>query len=141
MARFLNHWLYWKPSFAAVGYRTTNWNVFDLIPRGSSRSKRRGLTRDLDVATGRNTRGVIALSVSRAVNTGERLYRASTWAAMADGLTKEIRKLVEPYPWSLIQDQRIIGSIFHIITPGVIEDRGTDHEVLRALFMADRSSG
>jgi hypothetical protein len=116
------------------------------------------LTRDLDAVTSRNVRGVIALSVSRAVNTGGRLYRANTSAAMADGLMKEIRTLVEPYPWSLIKDRRIIESIFHIITPGVFEDLGNllgpaeylavypapshsepDHDLLRALFMTDLS--
>jgi hypothetical protein len=105
-------------------------------------------------STSKTVRGVIAPSVSRAVNNGERLYRASTSAAITDGLMKEIRTLVEPYPWSLIKDQRIIGSIFHIITPSVIENLGNllssaqqlavypaplrserDLDTLRALFM------
>jgi hypothetical protein len=123
------------------------------IPRNITRAADQ-LTRDLDVAADRNTRGVIALSVSRTVNTGERVYRASSWEAVADGLMKETRTLVEPYPWKLIKDQRVIGSVFHIITPSVIEDLGnllsaaqqltvypapqsseSDRRILRSLFM------
>lgn len=96
----------------------------------------------------------MALSVSRVANTGERLYRAADGEALSRGLTKEVRALVEPYPWRLIQDSRIIGSIFHIITPSVIENLGNllssaqqlviyptpgisqpDREILKALFM------
>ncbi len=82
--------------------------------------------------------------------------RASTTEVISDGLMKDIRTLVEPYPWNLIKDHRIIGSVFHIITPSVIEDLGNllssaqqlavypaplrseaDRDILRALFMTD----
>lgn len=113
----------------------------------------RQLTRDLDSARRRNARGIVALSVSRVANTGEKMYRAANAEALSLGLTKEVRALVEPHPWRLIEDSRIIGSIFHLVTPSVIEDLGnllssgqqlvvypapeisqSDREVLQALF-------
>ncbi len=125
------------------------------IPRNITRAARQ-LTRDLNSAAGRNVRGVIALSVSRVVNSGGEVYRASTTEVIGDGLMQEIRTLVEPYPWQLIKDDRIIGSVFHIITPSVIEDLGSllsaaqelavypapsrseaDRDILRAMFMTD----
>lgn len=125
------------------------------IPRNITRAAQQ-LTRDLDSAADRNARGVIALSVSRVSNAGEKMYRAPSSAAVTAGLMQETRTLVEPYPWNLIKDDRIIGSVFHIITPCVIEDIGNllgpaqqlttypaplrseaDRNILRTLFMTN----
>lgn len=125
------------------------------IPRNIDRARGQ-LVRDLDAARDPNARGVIAISASRALNSGERLYRASTAAMVCDGLAREVRALAEPPPWRLIKDRRIIGSVFHIITPSVVEELGNlisaaqemvvypapwasepDRDLLRRLFMLD----
>lgn len=114
------------------------------------------LTCDLDSASGRNVRGVIAVSISRVANSRSQLFRGASRKDISAGLTSEIQKLVEPYPWNSVKDHRIIGSVFHIITPGVIEDLGNllstiqqmvvypapscseaDRDILRVMFMKD----
>lgn len=81
------------------------------------------LSRDLDSAEGKiEARGVVAISVSRAVNPGKSLYRGASPEVISDGLMAEIQELVGVLPWKLIKDPRIIATVFHLFTPAVVKE-------------------
>jgi len=82
------------------------------------------LKRDLDQAGDPKARGVIAISVSRACNPGELLYRGPNEAAFKKGLGDQIQALGMGHreTWGKIEDARIIGIAYHIISPTVAED-------------------
>lgn len=92
------------------------------IPVNIARAKTQ-LTRDLNDA-GTNSRGIIAISISRALNKGDSLFVGNNEDNMMRGLANKVNKLSEKYKnaWSRIVDTRIIGILFHIITPAFIED-------------------
>ncbi|HED00161.1 MAG TPA: hypothetical protein ENN18_07245 [Proteobacteria bacterium] len=81
------------------------------------------LTRDLNQAETRtSSRGIIAISISRALNKGDMLFIGRGEANMLERLTDDVESLGNKYKrtWSKIVDTRIIGILFHIITPSFI---------------------
>jgi hypothetical protein len=84
----------------------------------------RQLTRDLAGATDQRVIGVIAISASRAFNPGNLLYKGATEAAVRRGLGDEVQRLGERHrdAWGAIEDARIVGILFHIISPTVVEN-------------------
>lgn len=92
------------------------------IPRNISAASRQ-LTRDLNNSGDKNARGIIAISVSHALNPGDKLFTAKTEHGMKR-LADDIQALADTYSksWKYIVDTRIIGILFHLITPAFIED-------------------
>jgi hypothetical protein len=92
------------------------------IPRNMS-TARKQLQRDFKKYNDSRARGIIAISVSRAVNSGDNLFLAKNERAMGN-LAGEVRKLREHCrrQWQDIVDPRIIAILFHIITPAFVED-------------------
>jgi hypothetical protein len=81
------------------------------------------LTRDLNQGeTG--SRGIIAISISRLLNKGDKLFVGRDEANMLERLGDVVESLGNKYKrtWGNIVDTRIIGILFHIITPSFIED-------------------
>lgn len=93
------------------------------IPRNVS-DARRQLTRDLNGSEDTRARGVIAISVSRVQNPGNKLFTAKTEGDMPRLLGDYVQTLGEEYSksWKRIVDTRIIGILFHLITPAVVEE-------------------
>ena len=85
---------------------------------------RQQLTRDLDAAADPRARGVIAISVSRVFNPGDQLYAGPNEATATKHLGDEVQSLGEQCrdAWAKIEDLRIIGILFHVITPSHIQD-------------------
>ena len=92
------------------------------IPVNIARAKTQ-LTRDLNDA-GTNSRGVIAISISRALNSGGLLFVGDSEVNIKRALDNKVSELGKRYKsaWNQIVDTRIIGILFHIITPAFIED-------------------
>lgn len=82
------------------------------------------LTRDLDRADNASARGVIAISVSRVFNCGDQLFAGADEDVVKSRLGDEVQALGESVngSWNAIVDARIIGILFHVITPSHIQD-------------------
>jgi hypothetical protein len=65
-------------------------------------------------------RGIIAVSVSKVLNPGDKLYVGPNEYSMRRGLEREIFTTAEKAEkvWQKFHGSRIIGIIFHVITPG-----------------------
>lgn len=92
------------------------------IPVNISRAKFQ-LTRDLNQAK-TSSRGIIAISISRLLNKGDMLFVGRDEANMLERLADDVESLGNKYKrtWGNIVDTRIIGILFHIITPSFIEN-------------------
>jgi len=92
------------------------------IQRSISKARKQ-LTHDLDESQRKSARGVIAISFSRILNPGDKLFVVRRQNMMTR-LSDEIRDLAEKQceSWEKIVDTRIIGVLFHLITPAFIED-------------------
>jgi len=77
------------------------------------------LRADLRIAAP-GARGIIAVSVSKVLNPGDKLYVGPNEHSMRRGLQREIFTSAEKAEkvWQKFQGSRIIGIIFHVITPG-----------------------
>ena len=66
------------------------------------------------------TRGIIAISLSKILNPGDKLYVGPNELSMRRGLEQEIFTSAEKAEkaWHKFHGSRIIGIIFHLITPG-----------------------
>ena len=73
---------------------------------------------------GTSSRGIIAISISRLLNKGDKLFIGSDEADMLERLADHVQSLGNKYKrtWDNIVDTRIIGILFHVITPSFIED-------------------
>jgi len=92
------------------------------IPRNIS-AARRQLTRDLNNSNDHSARGVVAISVSRTLNPGDKLFVVKTehdLIRLADNVQAIAQKHSDS--WKRIVDTRIIGILFHLITPAFVED-------------------
>ena len=70
--------------------------------------------------------GLIAISVTRAFTTGEKVLEVSREALVRDYLDGQLRKLIAQHEqaWRAIKSPKIAGLLFHISTPGyVIEEK------------------
>ena len=86
---------------------------------------RRQLTRDLNSSRHVNPRGVIAISVSRVLNPGNKIAVAETEYDLNKQLGDYIQELAEGHfrtSWKSIVDIRILGILFHAITVGIVKD-------------------
>lgn len=97
----------------------------DKISRNIS-TARRQLTRDLNNSEDKSARGLIAISVSRVRNPGGKVFLAESESEMKR-LGQDLQTLGKPHSdkfWAKNIDTRIIGILFHIITPAFVEDIG-----------------
>jgi len=93
----------------------------DKLSRNIS-SARRQLTRDLNKSNDNSARGVIAISVSRVLNPGDNYFHVNTEYGMKR-LADDVQAIAQKYDsWKRIVDTRIIGILFHLITPAFVED-------------------
>jgi len=92
------------------------------IPRNISDACRQ-LVRDLNSSNDRGARGVIAISVSRIQNPGDKLFVADKEHNLKKLIGDCIQSVGERYrkSWANM-DKRIIGLLFHLITPAVMEE-------------------
>lgn len=92
------------------------------IPRNVSAAKRQ-LTRDISNSQDKSARGLIAISVSRVFNPGDKLFVIKTKQVMKR-LADDVQDIAQKYSrsWKQIIDTRIIGILFHVITPAFVED-------------------
>ena len=117
------------------------------------------LTRDLNFVKDNHARGIAALSCSRILNDGNELFRARTQAELSQLISSSIIKIVGDAAHRFTADKRIVGCVFHVITPVVTEDTGfsygigqelvaypalnstsKDQELLWKMFMPDYAS-
>jgi hypothetical protein len=87
-------------------------------------SARRQLTRDLIVSGSSLARGLVAISISRVLNPGDKLLVARTEGEVALSLADEAESLGQRHShlWKRISDKRIVGILFHVMTPAFIEE-------------------
>ncbi len=83
------------------------------------------LTRDLNDSQDITSRGVIAISLSRVLNSGDKIAVAETEHDLNRQLGDEIQDLGEGYfrrAWGSVVDTRIVGVLFHLITLGIVKE-------------------
>ena len=80
------------------------------------------LSRDLDLASGPQARGVVAISLSRAVNPGNMFMEVNTEADLTAAMAAEIKPLAEASVEALIRGPRIVGAVFHVSTAAYVKD-------------------
>ncbi len=85
---------------------------------------RHQLIRDLDGAGNPDARGIVAISVSRVFNPGDQLFAGRDEATLKDRLGDEVQALGKSVAesWNGIAEGRIIGILFHLITPTHLQD-------------------
>lgn len=91
---------------------------------GNISDARRQLTRDLDNSRDLSARGIVAVSISRVLNPGKNLLVAKNEHSMRQRLGDTVQTLGDRSRRSdrRISDDRIVGILFHLITPAYIED-------------------
>ena len=69
------------------------------------------------------SRGVIAISVTKVLNRGDLFLRGSTELSVRRGLERDVSGIAERVrdAWKQLQGTDIIGILFHLITPAVVE--------------------
>jgi hypothetical protein len=82
------------------------------------------LRRDLDADANPDARGIVAISVSRVFNPGDQIFAGPDEASVAKRLGDEVQQLGESHAstWKKIVDPRIVGILFHLITPAHIQE-------------------
>jgi hypothetical protein len=80
------------------------------------------LSVDLNLACHPSTRGVAAISMSRALNPGVRFLSVRTEADLTPALAIQIKDLAVHYVRRFIAGPRIIGVVFDVITAAFVED-------------------
>ena len=80
------------------------------------------LGRDLSTCGDPRNRGVVALSLSHALNPGEMCPQVRTEADMHRAITSQIRMLVDRILLPLIRGPRIVGLVCQMTTPTFIQD-------------------
>jgi hypothetical protein len=78
------------------------------------------LTRDLNSSSHPMPRGVIAISLSRVLNKGRRIFEAPSVERMADFRSRIISETDKYYGNGFV-DSRIIAILFHVVTPALIK--------------------
>lgn len=93
------------------------------IPKNINAASRQ-LTRDLNNDKDKNSRGLLAISVSRIRNPGDKLFIVKKEQDIEQRLGNNIETLAKKFSKSCnaIEDKRIIGTLFHIITPLYVEE-------------------
>ena len=85
----------------------------------------RQLTRDLNSSPDISPRGVIAISISRVLNPGDKIAVAETEYDLNKQISDDIQELGTTHfnrASKSIVDTRILGVLFHLITPGVVKE-------------------
>jgi hypothetical protein len=95
----------------------------ETIP-GNIHDAEKQLVNDLRAANNPEARGVIAISVSRLLNRGDQLFVGPDESTIKQRLGDDVQILGEKYRdvWGNVADVRIIGILFHLITPTHIQD-------------------
>jgi hypothetical protein len=82
------------------------------------------LTRDLSQSGDPQDCGVIAISISRLINPGDKILTFATESDMADTLRNEISALIRRHEKALrdVRTPKIAGILFHLATPCYIDE-------------------
>jgi hypothetical protein len=80
------------------------------------------LSADLDAARDTRNRGVVAISVARAINPGTAFLQVRTETDLIPALSVQVRPFTDYYVSRFIKGPRIVGAVFHAITPALVED-------------------
>jgi hypothetical protein len=80
------------------------------------------LSVDLDTANDLRSRGVVAVSMTRAINPGTMFLQVRTEADLTPALSRQMQALATHYVSKLIKGPRIIGIVFHVATAALVVD-------------------
>jgi hypothetical protein len=80
------------------------------------------LSIDLNSAGDTRNRGVVAISMTKAINPGTMFLQVRTEANLTPALSSQMRALATYYVSRFIKGRRIIGIVFHVITAALVED-------------------
>lgn len=79
------------------------------------------LSVDLNSAADARNRGVVAISMSKAINPDNKTFRVRTESDLALALSSEMRHLTDYYSQRLIKGPRIVGIVFQLTTAAFVE--------------------
>ena len=77
---------------------------------------------DLDMAGDERNRGVVAISLTRALNPANMLFAVRTEKDLAASLHSQMHTLATKYTTSLISGPRIVGIVFQMTAPAFVEE-------------------
>ena len=80
------------------------------------------LSIDLNSASDARNRGVVAISMTKAINPRTMFLQVRTEADLTPALSSQMRDLAAYYVSRFIKGPRIIGIVFHVITAALVED-------------------
>jgi hypothetical protein len=80
------------------------------------------LSVDLDAACDTRNRGVVAISIARAINPGTGFMQVRTEASLTPALSSLIRPFSDYFVARYIKGPRIVGAVFHAVTAALVED-------------------
>jgi hypothetical protein len=80
------------------------------------------LSADLNFGRDARNRGVVAISMTKAVNPGTRFLQVHTEADLTPALAVQMRDLAAHYVSRFISGPRIVGIVFHVSTAAFVED-------------------
>ena len=80
------------------------------------------LSIDLNSTSDKRNRGVVAISMTKAINPGTMFLQVRTEANLTPALSSLMQDLAEYYVSRCIKGPRIIGIVFHLTTAALVED-------------------
>jgi hypothetical protein len=80
------------------------------------------LSVDLNSASDARNRGIVAISMTRAINPGTMFLQVRTEANLTPALLSQMQGLATHYVSRFIKGPRIIGIVFHVSTAAFVED-------------------
>ena len=92
------------------------------------------LSADLDVANDVRNRGVVAISMTRAINPGTMFLQVRTEAELTPALFSQMHDLATHYVSKVIKGLRIIGIVFDITTAALVVDKN-EYRTAQALAL------
>jgi hypothetical protein len=96
--------------------------VKNKISKNHTNAKKQ-LIRDLNESKDKSARGIIAISISRIINKGDMILTVNNKEEIYEALVKEMEKITGKYARhrKSFGDNRIIGVLYHYITPASIK--------------------
>jgi hypothetical protein len=99
------------------------------------------LSIDLNCAGDTRNRGIVAISMTRAINPGTVLLQVRSEADVTPALSSQMQELAAYYSRRMLKGQRIIGIVFHAMTPVFVKE-GNEYRTtqLAALYPSASAS-